>query len=426
MRQTFSPIGCPDTACRPTFSAEFWAWLKKAHKSEELGAAGPRAQHQAGAPHDSRVVAQLRNLQRQAGNEATTMLLTSSTAHKLATQLLGPVQRKHASKGVVEMEPEVIKVPKARRDVLRLEGGEAESAIGKELDRYAAAVKEGHHLGLDNFEVWFRNREKAKEESSPYLALALLHAVFSFGLDVVFPEEKLFIMFMKKLAEKTFEKTTDHLAEPKQGDVEGFLANVKLAEETDAAHLLDVHDKFMTDNPGALDQAKIAFAEARRAGWEHTERLPPNVLESLHQLGIGLHGSAAATVYAERWLTAHIEGLLREDESVMQGTGGGTGVSTMAEIEALRQMERSSGADHRERIFELEKNLNAYFRTMVDINDAGAEWMHVKLGLDRDDAQAIVESREKDGYFREPRELLSRKLLSESEYKKIRRRLVAH
>lgn len=360
-------------------------------------------------PRSQDVIGQVLALQRLAGNKATTAL----------------IQRK-AKKGVVEMEPEVIDVSPERQDVLKLKKGEAETAIGREIDRYVATIQQGHRLGLSYFGDWYRGWERAKEDATFSMVGKIFQFLLKEGLKLVFPEEEEFFKTLKEYAEKAFEKAVDYLGEIPKGDVAAFLAKLQATEEVEITKQLDVHDAFMKEHPDILLGAEMAFVEARSKGWENTEKLPPSVLDILRGVGIGLHGAGAASVFAERWLTAHIEGVYREDTSVMQGTGGGYGVSVMAEIAALRETMKIRGEDNRERIYELERGLNRFWRTIVDINSEGAEYMHTKLGIDRDDAVAILESRSTVGPFTDPRELVSRKILSQEEYNRIWRLVVAH
>jgi hypothetical protein len=361
----------------------------------------------------------LLDLQRTAGNQAVVSLIDGSMKHA-ATPL--NLQRK---KGVVDMETATIQVGKGERDTFRLKQGEADTAIGKEIDQSIAAVQQGHRQGIANFKSWYRGWVHAKEDSSQAMAANVCKFILGKGLAIIFPEEEAFYETLKKVAEIAFEKAVEHLGETKAGDIDGFLDNLQATEEAEITSLLDARDKFKDEHADVISNAEMEFMIARDDGWPTTDKLPPAALDILHKAGVGLHGKQAATVFSERWLSAHIESIYREDWSVMTGAGPAD-VGLMAQIAALRQMQRTTGADYRERIWDLERGLPSHFRMMVDINSEHYLMMKIRLGIDEDDAQAISESREKVGPFRDPHELVTRKLLSEKDYKTIETVLVAH
>jgi hypothetical protein len=98
----------------------------------------------------------------------------------------------------------------------------------------------------------------------------------------------------------------------------------------------------------------------------------------------------------------------------------------MAEVSALRQMQSLPRLDNREKIFQLEGGLPDFFRTMVDINHEPAIMLHIRLGIDQDDADDIVKSRNEHGPFGSSGDLLTRKLLSSDDLKKVEGRIVCH
>lgn len=392
---------------------------------------GPQAKTPRVARQDAAIASGINRsvleLQKTAGNQATATLLQDTTGSEIGAAVMPALQRAPVAAGEgLKFKPLEIETTKSDLEKFRLKQGEAENAIGKEIDRYVAAIQQGHRQGLANFGSWYRAWEKAKDDASSATAAKICKFILGKGLEIIFPEEEVFIQTLKKVAEYVFEKAVDHLAETPAGDIGAFLGNLQSTEESEITHLLDVHDKFMSEHADILEQATIEFIVQRDEGWPHTDKLPPSVLDMLRQAGIGLHGAAAATVFAERWLTAHIEGVYRQDWGVVHGAPSDASIGVMAQIAALREMQRTTGADNRERIFEIEKSLPSHFRMMVDINSEHYLMMHIRLGLDTDDAQKIAESRDKDGPFKDPKELVSRKLLSQEDYDKIRTVIVTH
>ena len=117
--------------------------------------------------------------------------------------------------------------------------------------------------------------------------------------------------------------------------------------------------------------------------------------------------------------------MLHADPDVVAGSGGAN-LGVMAEVSALRQMQSLPRLDNREKIYQLELGLPEFFRTMVDINHEPAIMLHIRLGIDQDDADEIVKSRNEHGAFESSGDLLARKLLSSDELKKIEGHIVCH
>ena len=303
--------------------------------------------------------------------------------------------------------------------------GEAQAAIGREVDRYVQTVQQGHREGYANFRVWYRQWEKAKEESSTELAKKICGFLLEKGIAIIFPEEEVFITVLKAVATKGYGLAADHLGKVDAGNIESFLDTLWAAEESEITALLDAHDRFFQDRPNDVDMAVESFMLARDAGWDSTEKLPPQTLSVLQQMGVGAHGTSAATLIAERVLSAHIESVLHADPDVVAGAGGAN-LGVMAEVSALRQMQSLPRLDNREKIYQLELGLPEFFRTMVDINHEPAIMLHIRLGIDQDDADEIVKSRNEHGAFESSGDLLARKLLSSDELKKIEGHIVCH
>jgi len=345
--------------------------------------------------------------------------------HPTPVGLMVQRQPRTPSAPIHQEKPIEITVTQSDLAQLRLKQGEAQQAISHEVEQAVKAIQQGHRQGYANFKLWYRGWEKAKEESSTELAKKICGFLLEKGLDIIFPEEELFITLLKKAATKGYELAADNLGKIDVGDVNGFLDIVGAAEEDEITALLDAEDELFKNKPEEVDAAVASFIGARDAGWASTEQLPPETLEILQQAGIGLHGSAAATVCAERVLIAHIEAVLRTDPAVVAGSGGAS-LRIMAEVAALRQMQKLPSVDNRERIWNLEQGLPPFFRTMADINSESALMLHIQLGIDQDDSEKIVKSRKEQGPFSSASDLLSRKLLSNDDFKKVEGRVVCH
>ncbi len=145
----------------------------------------------------------------------------------------------------------------------------------------------------------------------------------------------------------------------------------------------------------------------------------------LHGLGVGTHGSEAATLVAERVLAAHIDSVLHSDQGTMQ-IAGGANADILADLESLKVVQSLPTLDNREKMWDLDRQLPDMLRSMVDINAEPAIMLHIRLGIDEDAAEKVVESRRQTGTFSSSDELLTRKLLSQEEVKRIEWRIVCH
>lgn len=327
--------------------------------------------------------------------------------------------------GGVTFEPLEINVTPADQAQYSNAAGLAMTSIGREVDRFIEAVQKGHEEGYANFRVWYRGWEHAKESSSNEIASKICGFLLEKGLAVIFPEEEVFIVILKEAAKKGWDLAADHLGKVDKGDIESFLDKVWAAEMDSVNKLLDAHDKFFHEHTADVDALVANFIGQREAGWTSTEELHPETLEMLHSMGIGVHGSAASKVIAERVLAAHIDSVLHSDEGTMQ-IAGGANADTIAKIEALKEMQKLPGLDNREEMWDLERSLPDMLRSMVDINAEPAIMLHIRLGIDQDDAEKIVASRNGTGPFKSSDELLSRKLMSADDLKRVEWRIVCH
>ena len=301
----------------------------------------------------------------------------------------------------------------------------AQQVIGREVERYIASVQQGHRQGYANFRVWFRDWNDAKENSSSEIARKICGFLLEKGLEVIFPEEEVFIVILKTVATKGWDLGSDALSKVEAGKPESFLDGVWAAEEGSITALLDAHDRFFKEHDEEVLALVASYIGARDAGWESTEALPPETLEMLHGMGIGMHGSQAATLAAERVLAAHIDAVFHADEGTMQ-IAGGANSDIQAQISALKQMQSLPSVDHREEMWTLERRLPDMLRSMIDINNEPAIMLHIRLGIDQDDADKMVKSRDTVGPFSSSNDLLVRKLLSQEDLKKVEWRIVCH
>jgi hypothetical protein len=326
--------------------------------------------------------------------------------------------------GVVVMKPEVITADISDLSLIAQRLNVAHLAIMSEVDRAISAVAGGHALGFAAFSSWYRSYAKAQENASTQLAASVFGFVLKQGLKIIFPEEEVFFEILRTVAEFAYDKLKDSLGEVPSGDVNMYLASLALVEAKAVILLLDSRERFQKEQKLLLDDAKWEFLSAQDKGWIPAPgaELPQGVLNILHSAGVGSHGASAATVFAERWLTAHIEAIYLADER-SQGIMGTSGdVAVFAKVAALRKLDPVA---NRERIFEIEKSVPFFFRTVTDINEASAYMLHLRFDIDLDDAEEIVASRERSGRFNDPQDLVARGMISDEKYKKLAPYIVA-
>jgi DNA uptake protein ComE-like DNA-binding protein len=334
--------------------------------------------------------------------------------------------------GPVTDRPIELSPTSARMDHLKDEQKVARIAVGLEIQRYIEALQQGHRQGIKDFRTWYRDWKDAQEDGFAALARFICGFLAEAGLDLIFPEEEVLYKVIKAIAKKGYTTAADQVEkmEAKARNVEGFLDSLESAEEKAITALLDAKDQLFANHAEEIDKAVGSMVDAfELKDWKDTEKLPPETLAVLAKLGVGVHGSAAATTMAERVLAAHIESVYRANAATVQGSGGQHGpvdIEVQAEIAALKHEQNLPSVDNRERIFELERKLPSFFRMMVDINSEGAETMHFRLNLDRDVAKDIVTSRDEHGPFRSSKELETRKILSAESLKEIEGVIVCH
>jgi Domain of unknown function (DUF4157) len=323
----------------------------------------------------------------------------------------------------VAMKGDVIEVTPREVEIARLKLGEAEQAVMKYIEDFLQKTTiQGRLLGFAHFEVWYRGYRKAREMANHGMAEAICKFVLSEGLKFVFSEEEEFIKFLREKAEWAYEKAVVVLDRPAEANIEDFLAEIKLAEQEAFTAMLGAPREFRAAHPQDIEQAIIEFASARDAGWQSATELPDSVKAILARVGVGDPTTDVPAVqFAEGWLTAHISFVLSKDTSFAAGAGP-LPLDVFAQISALRQRDAFA---NRERIYELERSLSPFFRSISNINEEIAAILHIRLGISQDKADAIEASRRKQGPFESTEELVSRGILTRSEYDSIKHLVVA-
>jgi Zn-dependent peptidase ImmA (M78 family) len=301
---------------------------------------------------------------------------------------------------------------------------QANEAILKHVTDYAFfTIQMGHRLGFAKFRAWYTGYEKSKERANAGTVKSLFDYVFKKGLNFIFPGGEAFVGAVKQVAEFAWEQGTAALKPAGAGDVEQFLNALQSSEEEAITGLLDVPKNFLNNNPDVVAQARNELVGQwldPDVRWTSPE-LPPSVKNILQQAGVGEPGTATATQFAERWLTTHINGIYVRDPGLRQIADIPT-IGVFAEIDALRQMD---AVGNRERIYELDRTLTPFLQAMVDINKHQDYWLKLKLGISAAQASRIVESRRAQGPFSSTDELVSRQLIPQDVYERIKPYVVA-
>lgn len=377
----------------------------------------------------------------QQAESVSNRIMSRSTSTALQRRSSGggpsPILRRAPRSGTqrgltIEATPEGV-------SVARLQRGEAERAVADYIDRYLeTTITQSHRLAYLEFRSWYRAYKAARALAEHSVAEAVCKWVFKRAINLIFPEEAIAegaaeeaitatAQAMLKLPETIKEKSEaalefalEHLKPNETGNIEQFLDSVGLAEERAITKLLEAGPEFRKANPALMNRAIDEFAFARMdpdKPWPTVDDVPPNVKAILASAGIGSPGPAAATRAAERWLAAHIRAVHESDEAYRTGRAAWD-EDVVAMISALRQM---GAFENRQRIYRLEQRIPSFFRSMVNINSDSGAIMHIRLGVDRDDADAIVANRP----YASTDELVTKKVLTSARYEAIRHLTVA-
>src|SRR5205823_447376 len=117
--------------------------------------------------------------------------------------------------------------------------------------------------------------------------------------------------------------------------------------------------------------------------------------------------------------TTHIDGVYSE-----KGFGEffASEEEYVAQVQALLELDPIR---NRRRAYRIEEEHVQWHRVMCDVNYADAGTMHTRMGMDLDMAQKIVDSRHANGDFRTPEEIVTRGVLSKSDFDDYSRYMVA-
>lgn len=202
------------------------------------------------------------------------------------------------------------------------------------------AVESGHRVGLANFESWYRSFRSNKEDATEEMAKKILKNVLTRGLEIVFPEDTPFIEALKVVAEKGYDLAVENLHATEGGNIDDFLAQLRVSEETYIKGLLDTPDQFRQQHADAFEAAQWEIVNEWMDGHgSPTDRtIPPSAVEILSAVGVPQPGSATATRIAESVLISHIAPVYKNTPSVVQGAGPYS-LDTMATVAALVQMD---------------------------------------------------------------------------------------
>jgi hypothetical protein len=240
-----------------------------------------------------------------------------------------------------------------RLDRLEAKLRDADAAVMDYLRDSSGAVQQGHARGLDEFKVWFRRWQNAREASSTALVEGIVKALFSSSLDFVFPEASAFVKTLKKLSEQAL-STGLAAMRPSSGDVNAFLDEIARVEGRHIEALQSLPQTFRTDNPGVFENAKWEYVWSVR----ETSVLPPEAKNYLSAVGVPPPGADTIRRVKEEILTGHIEMVYRSNEMTMRGLGPYS-VRAMAQMDALQQIDP---AGNRDRICQIARsNFNAFF-----------------------------------------------------------------
>ena len=215
------------------------------------------------------------------------------------------------------------------------------------------AVEEGHRLGYTNFEAWYRRFQSRKEDATGEIMKLVLKSVLSKGLELAVPEATPFVEALMAAAESGFELAIDHIGTQTPGDVDGFLAKLKVAEETYIAKLLDTPEQFRRTHADAFEAAQWEIVELwlDGNGSPSDPTIPAAAVEILSAVGVPAPGTRTATGIAESVLVSHITPIYENTPSIVQGAGPYS-LRAMAQVAALRQMDING---NKQRICQIER-----------------------------------------------------------------------
>ncbi len=215
------------------------------------------------------------------------------------------------------------------------------------------AVEEGHRLGYANFEVWYRRFQSRNENATTEIMKVVMKNVLTRGLEIAFPEATPFIEALKFVATKGYDLAIQNIRPQSAGDVDGFLAQLKVAEETYISKLLDTPEQFRQAHAAAFEAAQweIVNLWLEGNGSPSDPTMLPSAIEIMTAVGVPKPGSRTATAIAESVLISHIAPIYKSTQSIVQGAGPFS-LDAMAQVAALRQMDLNG---NKQRICQIER-----------------------------------------------------------------------
>ena len=254
---------------------------------------------------------------------------------------------------VVVFEPEIIVSDPAAHERIRTHLQIANTIVMDYLRDATKAVEQGHRLGFANFEVWYRRFQSRKESATSEVMKVVMKNVLVRGLEIVFPEATPFIEALKFAAEKGYNLAVQQLGAHSAGDVDGFLAKLKVAEETYISKLLDTPEEFRRAHAEAFEAAQweIVNLWLEGTGAPSDRTIPASAMEILAAVGVPAPGSVTATAVGESVMVSHVTPIYQNTPAVVQGAGPYS-LRAMAQVATLRQFDLNG---NRQRICEIER-----------------------------------------------------------------------
>lgn len=270
----------------------------------------------------------------------------------VAGGVLGPA-RVTAAQPVVVFDPEVIVADRDSYERTKTQLQVANTIVMDYLRDSTKAVEQGHRLGLANFEVWYRRFQSRKEDATGEVMKVVMKNVLTRGLEIVFPESTPFIEALKAVAEQGYELAVQNLGTQAAGDVDGFLAKLKVAEETYISKLLDTPDEFRRTHADAFEAAQweIVNLWLDGTGAPSDRTMPAAAVEILTAVGVPAPGTRTATAVGESVLVSHITPIYQSTPAIVQGAGPFS-LRAMAQVAALRQFDLNG---NKQRICQIER-----------------------------------------------------------------------
>ena len=267
--------------------------------------------------------------------------------------LLASAPAAQAQPRVVVFDPEVIVADRASYERVKTQLQVANTIVMDYLKDSTKAIEQGHRLGYANFEVWYRQFRSRKEDATVEIMKVVLKHVLTKGLDIVFADGAPFTETIAMVAEHAYDLAVQNLGSPPAGDVDGFLAGLKAAEETYMTKLLDTPEQFRQAHPDAFEAAQweIVNLWMDGTGSPSDRTIPASAIEILSAVGVPEPGRRTATAVGESVMVSHVTPIYENTPTVVQGAGPYS-LRAMAQVAALRQFDLNG---NKQRICQIER-----------------------------------------------------------------------